>query len=49
MLSEEAEYMRLLGELANVSTPFVEGARSLIEEVFWRRAGRCASPRSREP
>jgi nucleotidyltransferase/DNA polymerase involved in DNA repair len=38
---EEAEYRRLMGELAYVITPFVESRR-----CYGRRAGRRAKPRS---
>lgn len=37
---EEAEYRRLLGELAYVITPFVEAARALIEEVLLEKGWR---------
>lgn len=40
MLPEEAEYRRLLGELAYVITPVVEAARSLIEKVLLEKGCR---------
>ena len=41
---EEAEYRRLLGELAYVITPFVESARSLIEEVLREKDWQAREP-----